>query len=152
VLTKLYEDGLLPGQKTNRPAPPPPEKEDGAGNFFGLFWHKGNNPTVVEYEFAEMWEHHKIKHFKGLAHAHPGGFTYSEGWSQLIKSAVRINDEDTRLRDAAAVRAKLEELAPQKRGDLLKLDTPFKRAAIGGLGGMLLVAGVAMILRRRREE
>jgi len=152
VLTKLYEDGLLPGQKTNRPAPPPPEKEDGAGNFFGLFWHKGNNPTVVEYEFAEMWEHHKIKHFKGLAHAHPGGFTYSEGWSQLIKSAVRINDEDTRLRDAAAVRAKLEELAPQKRGDLLKLDTPFKRAAIGGLGGMLLVAGVAMILRRRRPE
>lgn len=150
VLTKLYEDGLLPGQKTNRPAPPAPEKENGPGNFFGLFWHKGNNPTVIEYEYAEMWEHHKIKHFKGLAHAHPGGYTYSEGWSQLIKSAVRINDEDTRLREAAAVRAKLEELEPKKRGDLLKLDTPLKRAAIGGLGGVLLIAGVAMILRRRR--
>ncbi|MBN8911222.1 MAG: hydroxylamine reductase, partial [Rhizobiales bacterium] len=144
VLTKLYEDGLLPGQKTNRPAPPEPEKENGAGNFFGLFWHKGNNPTVIEYEYAEMWEHHKIKHFKGLAHAHPGGYTYSEGWSQLIKSAVRINDEDTRLRDAAAVRAKLEELNPKKRGDLLDLNTPLKRAAIGGLGGVLLLAGVAM--------
>ncbi len=150
VLTKLYEDGLLPGQKTNRPAPPTPEKENGAGNFFGLFWHKGNNPTVIEYEYAEMWEHHKIKHFKGLAHAHPGGYTYSEGWSQLIKSAVRINDEDTRLRDAAAVRARLDELEPKKRGDLLKLDTPLKRAALGGLGGALLIAGVAMILRRRR--
>lgn len=150
VLTKLYEDGLLPGQKTNRPAPPAPEKENGAGNFFGLFWHKGNNPTVIEYEYAEMWEHHKIKHFKGLAHAHPGGYTYSEGWSQLIKSAVRINDEDTRLRDAAAVRAKLEELSPKKRGDLFDLNTPLKRAAIGGLGGVLLLAGVAMAVRRRR--
>lgn len=150
VLTKLYEDGLLPGQKTNRPAPPAPEKENGPGNFFNLFWHKGNNPTVIEYEYAEMWEHHKIKHFKGLAHAHPGGYTYSEGWSQLIKSAVRINDEDARLRDAAAVRDKLEKLEPKKRGDLLDLDTPLKRAAIGGLGGMLLIAGVAMMLRRRR--
>lgn len=150
VLTKLYEDGLLPGQKTNRPAPPAPEKENGPGNFFGLFWHKGNNPTVIEYEYAEMWEHHKIKHFKGLAHVHPGGYTYSEGWSQLIKSAIRINDEDARLRDAAAVRAKLEKLEPKKRGDLLDLDTPLKRAAIGGLGGVLLIAGVAMMLRRRR--
>ncbi len=149
VLTKLYEDGLLPGQKTNRPAPPAPDKENGPGNFFGLFWHKGNNPTVVEYEFAEMWEHHKIKHFKGLAHAHPGGYTYSEGWSQLLKSAIRINDEDTRLRDAAAMRAKLEELAPQKRGDLLKLETPLMRAAVGGAGGLLLIAGLVLLLRRR---
>lgn len=150
VLTKLYEDGLLPGQKTNRPAPPAPEKENGAGNFFGLFWHKGNNPTVVEYEYAEMWEHHKIKHFKGLAHMHPGGYTYSEGWSQLIKSAVRINDEDTRLREAAAVRAKLDELETKRRGDMFDLDSPLKRAALGGFGGVLVIAGLAMALRRRR--
>ena len=150
VLTKLYEDGLLPGQKTNRPAPPAPEKESGPGNFFGLFWHKGNNPTVVEYEYAEMWEHHKIKHFKGLAHMNPGGYTYTEGWSQLIKSAVRINDEDTRLREAAAVRAKLDELETQRRGDLFDLDSPLKRAALGGFGSVLLIAGLAMALRRRR--
>ena len=97
-----------------------------------------------------MWEHHKIKHFKGLAHMNPGGYTYTEGWSQLIKSAVRINDEDTRLREAAAVRAKLDELETQRRGDLFALDSPLKRAALGGFGSVLLIAGLAMALRRRR--
>lgn len=153
VLTKLYEDGLLPGQKTNRPTVPEPEKENGPGNFFNLFWHKGNNPTVVEYEFAEMWEHHKIKHFKGLAHMNPGGYTYSEGWSQLIKSAVRINDEDTRLRDMAELRSKVAKLEPpQKRGDILNLQTSAQKAAVGGLGSVLLLAGLGLYLRQRRRD
>lgn len=152
VLTKLYDDGLLPGQKTNRPAPPKPEKEDGAGNFFDLFWQKGNNPTVVEYEFAEMWEHHKIKLYKALAHANPGAYTYSDGWSQLIKSAVHINDENTKLRDLAEIRARLDELKPMKKGEILDLDTPIKRAAIGGLGGVLILAGLGLFLSRRRYE
>ena len=155
VLTKLYDDGLLPGQKTNRPAVPKPEKENGPGNFFNLFWNKGNNPSVVEYEFAEMWEHHKIKHFKALAHANPGGYTYSDGWSQLIKSSVRINDENTKLRDAADIRAKLEALKPlEKKGDLFNLETPVRRAALGGLGGAAMLAGIALFIgnRRRRQD
>lgn len=150
VLNKLYEDGLLPGQKTNRPAPPAPEKESGPGNFFNLFWQKGNNPSAVEYEFAEMWEHHKIKHYKALAHANPGGYTYSEGWSQLIKSAVRINDEDTRLREFADIKAKLQELQPpQKRGGLLNLTAP-QQAMLGGAGGLILLAGIALLVNSRR--
>lgn len=156
VLTKLYEDGLLPGQKTNRSTVPKPEKENGPGNFFNLFWNKGNNPSAVEYEFAEMWEHHKIKHYKGLAHVNAGGYTYSEGWSQLIKSSVRINDENTKLRDAADMKAKLEALKPlQKKGEILPFDSPIQRAAFGGLGGALLLAGIAASLtqgRRRDNE
>jgi len=152
VLTKLYDDGLLPGQKTNRPKVPEPEKENGPGNFFNLFWQKGNNPTVVEYEFAEMWEHHKIKHYKGLAHANPGGYTYTEGWSQLIKSAVRINDEDAKLRDMAEIKAKVEALKPpQKRGDLLNLETPTQRAMLGGLGGLLMLLGIGAYVRNRNR-
>ncbi|MGA3340603.1 MAG: multiheme c-type cytochrome [Methylocella sp.] len=152
VLMKLYNDGLLPGQKTNRPAPPAPEKDD-AGAFFQLFWQKGNNPSVVEYEFAEMWEHHKIKHYKALAHANPGGYTYSDGWSQLIKSAARINDEDARLREAAEIRVELERLAPQKRGGLLELNTPFRQAMAAGVGGFALLAGVGLLfVRNRRKE
>ena len=151
VLTKLYDDGLLPGQKTNRPTVPQPEKEGGPGNFFNLFWQKGNNPTVVEYEYAEMWEHHKIKHFKGLAHVHPGGFTYSEGWSQLIKSAVRINDEDTRLRDMAELKAKVGAMQPpKKRGDIFNLKSPVQQAMAGGLGGLLVLLGLAVYGRHRR--
>ena len=149
---KLYNDGLLPGQKTNRPTPPAPEKDD-AGAFFQLFWQKGNNPSVVEYEFAEMWEHHKIKHYKALAHANPGGYTYSDGWSQLIKSAARINDEDARLREAAEIRAELERLAPQKRGGLLELNTPFRQAMAAGMSGFALLAGVGLLfVRNRRKE
>jgi hydroxylamine dehydrogenase len=147
VLLKLYNDGLLPGQKTNRPAPPAPEKDD-AGAFFQLFWQKGNNPSPVEYEFAEMWEHHKIKHYKALAHANPGGYTYSDGWSQLVKSAARINEEDVRLREAAEIRAELKRITSQKRGDLLELNTPFRQAMAAGVGGFALFAGIGLLVSR----
>jgi hydroxylamine dehydrogenase len=134
VLSKLYADGLLPGQKTNRPAPPAPEKDE-PGAFFDLFWHKGNNPTVVEYEFAEMWEHHKIKHYKGLAHVNPGGYTYTEGWPQLIMSAARINDEDARLREFAELKSEVQRLEGQQRRGMLDLETPLARATAAAAGG-----------------
>ena len=106
----------------------------------------------MEYEFAEMWEHHKIKHYKGLAHVNPGGYTYSEGWSQLIKSAVRINDEDTKLRDMAELKSKVDALRPpEKRGDLLNLNTPIQRAMLGGIGGLLLILGLGAYARNRRR-
>ena len=149
VLVKLYNDKLLPGQTSNRPAPPAPEK-DAAGAFFQLFWQKGNNPAAVEYEFAEMWEHHKIKHYKALAHANPGGYTYSEGWSKLIGSAARINDEDTKLREAAAIRAELKRISGEKRGELFDLDTPWRRALATGVGSLALLAGVALLFSRKR--
>ncbi|GAB4265841.1 MAG: hypothetical protein Kow0065_16630 [Methylomicrobium sp.] len=100
VIDKLHKDGLLVGQNTNRPAPPAPEK-DAAGGFFQLFWAKGNNPSHVERVYADMWEHDVIKHYKGIFHANPGGFTYTEGWSNLMRDYAEIMDEDTRLREAA---------------------------------------------------
>ncbi len=150
IVMKLGKDGLLPGQKTNRPAPPKPEKE-GVGQFFQLFWAKGNNPTAVEYEYDEMWEHHLIKHYKGLAHANPGGYTYSEGWSQLIKSYARIQDENTKIREMADLKARLAKLEGKKRGDLFKLDSPVKKASIAGLGGLLILTGVILLFGRRRK-
>ncbi|NJD08791.1 MAG: hydroxylamine reductase [Methylococcaceae bacterium] len=98
VVEALHKDGLLPGQKTNRPAPPKPE-QDAAGGFFQLFWAKGNNPSHVERVYADMWEHDLIKLYKGLFHANPGGFTYTEGWSELMRDYAVIMDENTRLRD-----------------------------------------------------
>ncbi|PKP73681.1 MAG: hydroxylamine reductase [Alphaproteobacteria bacterium HGW-Alphaproteobacteria-6] len=109
VMTGLFNDGLLIGQTTNRPAPPAPD-EDAVGGFFGLFVSNGNNPTAVEYEFAQMWEQEVMRHFKGLAHANPGGFTYSQGWSELIGSLARIRDEDTRLREKAALEERIRVL------------------------------------------
>ncbi len=109
VLKALYDDGLLVGQATNRPAPPAPDA-DTFGGFFGLFWTEGNNPTAVEYEYAQMWEQEIMRHFKGLAHANPGGFTYSYGWSELIGSLARIRDEDTRLREFRALQETVRRL------------------------------------------
>ena len=154
VVQQLYKDGLLVGQKTNRPKPPKPVEEKEAGQFFGLFWAKGNNPSKIEYEFAELWEHHLIKHYKGLAHANPGGYTYSEGWSQIMKSYSRIQDENTRLREMAELKSQVANLMKQKRGDLWDPTTPTKRASIGIGGGLLLLIGGFLLLlfgRARRS-
>ena len=48
-----------------------------------------------------MWEHDLIKHYKGIFHANPGGYTYTEGWSALMRDYAEIMDEDTRLRESA---------------------------------------------------
>jgi len=141
VLVKLYNDGLLPARRPIAPRPPAPEKDD-AGAFFQLFWQKGNNPSAVEYEFAEMWEHHKIKHYKALAHENPGGYTYSTAGRNSSKARRASNDEDTRLRRGAEIRAEAEAPRAAKRGDLFELDTPFRQAVAAGVGGFALLAGV----------
>ncbi len=101
IVLALHKDGLLVGQNDNRPKPPAPVK-DAPGGFFQLFWAEGNNPSRVERIYADMWEHDLIKLYKGLFHVNPGGFTYTEGWSPLVKGYAEIMDEDTRLRKEAA--------------------------------------------------
>jgi hydroxylamine dehydrogenase len=46
-----------------------------------------------------MWEHDLIKLYKGLFHVNPGGFTYTEGWSELMKDYTQIMNENTVLRE-----------------------------------------------------
>jgi len=151
VVVRLYNDRLLPRQEISRNAPPAPEKDD-AGAFFQLFWQKGNNPSAVEYEFAEMWEHHKIKHYKALAHINPGGYTYSDGWSKLIGSATRINDEDAKLREADAIRKELRRINAERHGSILDLDTPMHRIVVGGVGGVLIILGARLLNKERHQN
>lgn len=134
VVEALYKDGLLTGQKTNRPVPPRPEK-DAAGGFFQLFWARGNNPSHVERVYADLWEHDLIKLYKGLFHANPGGFTYTEGWSPLMRDYAEIMDADTELRDKAGRKTS----GPDGE--------QFARYA---LGTVLVGAGFVLIRRRRR--
>jgi len=113
VVQKLYDDGLMVGQKTNRPAPPAPV-EDAPGDFYALFWAKGNNPSYVDRIHAEMWEHDAIKNYKGLFHVNPGGFTYSEGWARLMRQYTTIQDENTRIREMDALKKQVEALSKQQ--------------------------------------
>ena len=153
VLDALYKDGLLPGQKTNRPAPPDPIK-DAAGGFFQLFWGKGNNPTAIEREHAQMWEHDLIKLYKGVTHGSQGGYTYTEGWSPLIGDYARIMDENTKIREMAALKDKVAKLEARNRSSFLELDSTGEKVTVSGLGAGLLLAGSLAVWggRRRRDD
>lgn len=143
VVEALYKDGLLPGQKTNRPAPPKPE-EDAPGGFFQLFWAKGNNPTHVERVHADMWEHDLIKLYKGLFHVNPGGFTYTEGWSELMRDYTMIMDENTKLREGKLKTGD----AAGKPGVAEVLASDLSRRYLPGA----LLLGVGFVLLRRRKR
>jgi hydroxylamine dehydrogenase len=109
VVEGLYKDGVLIGQQTNRPKPPAPET-DAPGGFFQLFWAEGNNPTRVERIYANMWEHDVIKNYKGLFHANPGGYTYTEGWSPLMQDYAEIMDEATKLREMSQLKQSVKKM------------------------------------------
>ncbi|WNV05707.1 multiheme c-type cytochrome [Candidatus Methylospira mobilis] len=141
VIENLYKDGLLTGQKINRPVPPAPEK-DAPGGFFQLFWARGNNPSAVERVHADMWEHDLVKLYKGLVHANPGGFTYTEGWSELMKDYAFIMNENTVLREEHARNLP----KPAKNGFVEFLTSGYL------LGLVLIGAGVAFILTRNKRS
>ncbi len=107
ILDKLYEDGLL--STSNRTPPPEPEK-DAHGGFFTLFWAEEDNPSLIDRTHAEMWEQDLIKHYKGLFHANPGGFTYTEGWSQLIRRYTEMQNESKRIREIDDLKKKVKSL------------------------------------------
>lgn len=155
VVQGLYDDGLLVGQKTNRPALPQPV-EEGPGSFSSLFFSKGNNPTMVDRTFAEMWEQHVARLMKGYEHVNPGGWTYSDGWSDLVKDQTFINEQATKLR----ARAKLEARVSKLEGKATSNNThgaSFNNRSDGGLlmtaandprytGGGLALLGGGLVL------
>ncbi len=154
IVEKLHKDGLLVGQKSNRPNPPAPES-DAAGGFFQLFWAKGNNPTKVERIYADMWEHDLIKLYKGLFHVNPGGFTYTEGWSPLMKGYAEIMDEDTRLREMAAMKQDVAELKQTKAKSGANSDHKGMDMSSILQGIVLMLAGffcAYLLLKKQREE
>ena len=139
VVAKLYEDGLLVGQKTNRPAPPKPKKDDGAA-FYQLFWAKGNNPSLAELRLVEMGENELAKLHVSVAHVSYGGWTYTTGWSQVLGKYTEVMQADTELREKAALMQRIDAL--EKKGTaLLDLDSTGKKVSLGGLGGGMLLLG-----------
>ncbi len=154
VVNALYDEGLLVGQKTNRPAPPAPEK-DAAGGFYGLFWADGNNPSAIERVYTEMWEHDVIKNYKGLAHFNPGNYTYSNGWASLMRDYAEIMDMDTNIREKAALEKRVRKLEDKLKTSFLDFNTSSDQSLLGALGGGMLALGTlgyGLSRRRRRLD
>lgn len=173
VVQKLYDDKLLVGQKTNRQTLPEPEIDE-PGGFSSLFFAKGNSATVVDRTFAEMWEQHAAQYMKGLEHVNPGGWTYSHGWSDLIKDQIIINEADTQLRaqadlekriaalegkgstqDSANETDKVSSLPRSALAAILatvQLDARYSGGGMALLGGALLLGGIVSIRRPRRRD
>ena len=151
VVEKMYKAGLLTGQKTNRPAPPP-GITDGFEQFFQIFWSKGNNPAAIELKLFEMAEDHLVQLHVGLAHEHPGGYTYTFGWGPMNRAYVEIMDEDTKLNEKMGLQARLVKLEARS-ASLLDLDSTGGKLSLGGLGGgMLLTGTIALAGWRRRKK
>src|SRR5699024_5390394 len=169
-----YDDGLLVGQKTNRPDLPAPV-EDEPGDFSTLFMVEDNSATVVDRTFTEMWEQHVAQLMKGLEHVNPGGWTYSHGWSDLIKDQIIINEEDTKLRAQAKMEervAALEGNNGQENGNdnnnedvssapesglsgllaSVQVDPRYSGGGMALLGGGLLLGGLVSVKRSRRRD
>jgi hydroxylamine dehydrogenase len=153
VVQALYDDGLLPGQKTNRPEPPKPES-DSPGGFFQLFWARGNNPSRVERTYADMWEHDLIKLYKGLFHVNPGGFTYTEGWSELMRDYAEIMDENIRLREKTANPATVSQNStPVDAGRTLEIaESTASDIGLRFVLGTSMVFGGLLLFRRNRKK
>ena len=152
VVTQLYDDGLLPGQKTNRPAPPAPEK-DGPASFFQLFWTKGNNPTSVEVEAMEMGENDLVKLHVAVAHVNPGNWTYTEGWESMSRAYAKIMQADTELREKAELMKRVEALEGKQMSQMIDLDRTETKFSMAGLGGaMFLLGGLGLIGWYRKKK
>lgn len=150
VVRNLYDEGLLTGQKTNRPAPPAPEKP-GFQIFSQLFWSEGNNPASMELKILEMGENSLAKMHVGLAHVNPGGWTYTEGWGPMNRAYVEIQDENARIREMLALQDRVKKLE-SKRTSLLDLDTTAEKLSLGGLGGGMLLAGTLALAGWRKRK
>jgi hydroxylamine dehydrogenase len=154
VVAKLYEDGLLTGQKTNRPAPPKPKKDDGAAQFYQLMWAKGNNPSTPELRLLEMGENELARLHVSVAHVDYGGWTYTTGWEQLLQKYSEIMEADTVLRDKAALLKRVAALESKSTALSFpfELDSTGKKITLGGLGGGMLLAGTVGLFGWRRRR
>ncbi|MCP9454780.1 MAG: hypothetical protein NNA18_01560 [Nitrospira sp.] len=150
VVEEQYKAGLLTGQKTNRPAPPPPVK-DGFEQFFQIYWSKGNNPAANELKLFEMAEDHLVQLHVSLAHQY-WGYTYTVGWAAMNRAYVEIMDDDTRLKEMQKLLARVDRLENARKQSLLDLDETNGKLSLGGLGGGMMLAGTLAIASWRRRE
>jgi len=149
VVHQQYKDGLLTGQKDNRPKPPQPVPP-GFEQFFQIYWSKGNNPAAIELKLFEMAEDHLVQLHVSLAHQH-WGFTYTVGWAALNRAYVEIMDEDTKLKEKLALQERVLKLEGSKTS-LFDFDGTDGKITLGSLGGGMLLTGTLALAGWSRRK
>ena len=149
IVHKQYEEGLLTGQKTNRPEPPKPVP-NGFEQFFQIYWSKGNNPAAIELKLFEMAEDHLVQLHVSLAHQY-WGYTYTVGWAAMNRAYVEINDEDTKLKEKLALQERVAKLEGH-RASLFDFDGAGEKISLGSLGGGLLLTGTLALAGWSRRK
>ena len=64
---------------------------------------------------------------------------------------ARVMDTDTRSREIADIKAKIASIEENAEFSLLDINSNVQRASIGGLGGSLMLIGMAGLLFSRRK-
>ena len=147
VVEHQFKAGLLTGQTTNRPAPPPPVV-NGFEQFFQIYWSKDNNPASIELKLFEMAEDHLVQLHVSLAHQY-WGYTYTVGWAAMNRAYVEIMDETTKLKEMLALQARVRKL--ESGSAMLDLDSTDGKLSLGGLGGGMMLAGTIALAGWRRR-
>jgi hydroxylamine dehydrogenase len=100
-----------------------------------------------------MWEHDLIKLYKGLFHMNPGGFTYTEGWSALMRDYAEIMDENTRLREKAKQSPAVSQKIAQAQQTPKVGETPAWDIVLRFiLGASMVFIGLALYRENRKEK
>ena len=69
-----------------------------------------------------------------------------------LDGTIDIRDADTQLREKAALKARVARLEAAQQQAIWRLDSPAQQASAGGLGLVLLGAGIASLLLARRRR
>ena len=85
-------------------------------------------------------------------HASQGGWAYTQGWGGLVDCYARVMDADTQLREMAELKERLSVVEKSASSSLLNLDEGVQKASVSGLGGALMLMGMAGLLLPRRRE
>jgi hydroxylamine dehydrogenase len=99
-----------------------------------------------------MGENNLPKLHVGLAHVNPGGWTYTEGWGPMNRDYVEVMDENTKIREMAALQARVAKMESKRSSSLFDLNSTNDKISLGGLGGGMLLAGTLALAGWRRRE
>ena len=70
----------------------------------------------------------------------------------MNRAYVEIMDENTKIREMAALQARVAKMETNRRSSLLDINSTDDKLSLGGLGGGMLLAGTLALAGWRRRE